>query len=207
VKAGAFIFDLDGVIVDSTELHVDVWVRYLEPYGIDPRDLAERMHGKHNDDLVRDLFGNHLSADEVFVHGSAKEALYREMVLPQLRERLVPGVREFLERHAEVPKAVASNAEPANAALAQHFLFTLDGHQVERPKPFPDIYLQAAEMLGHPPGACIVFEDSPVGVSAARAAGTRVVGITTTCAHLEGADIAVRNFTDARLQEWLCQTI
>ena len=73
--------------------------------------------------------------------------------------------------------AVASNAEPANvdfvldaAGLRPYFRAVLDGHQVSRPKPYPDIYLRAAEILGSVPAECVIFEDSLTGIRAARAA-------------------------------------
>lgn len=168
------------------------------------------MHGRRNDEIVRDLFGEGLSEEEVHAHGAAKEALYRQVMLPQLERRLVPGIRDFLARHADMPMAVASNAEPANvsaileaAGLRRWFQAVVDGHQVARPKPWPDVYYRAASMLGIKPEDCIVFEDSAAGVEAARRAGARVVGIGTTCAELVGVDLMVRDFLDSELEGWL----
>lgn len=209
-KNKGFIFDLDGVIVDSTEVHSEVWKRYLQPFGIDSTGIRERMHGRRNDEIVRDLFGGGLSDEEVHAHGAAKEALYREVMLPQLERRLVPGIREFLARHARMPMAVASNAEPANvsaileaADLRRWFQAVVDGHQVARPKPWPEVYCKAASLLGVEPEDCIVFEDSAAGVEAARRAGARVVGIGTTCPELDGVDLMVRDFLDSELERWL----
>ncbi len=209
-KIKGFIFDLDGVIVDSTEVHSEVWKRYLEPFGIDSSGIRERMHGRRNDEIVRDLFGSGLSEEEVHRHGAAKEALYRQIMLPQLERRLVPGIREFLARHKEIPMAVASNAEPGNVSaileasgLRPWFRAVVDGHQVARPKPWPDVYCKAARLLGAEPEDCIVFEDSAAGVEAARNASARVVGIATTCRQLQGVDLMVRDFLDSELEGWL----
>jgi beta-phosphoglucomutase family hydrolase len=206
----AFIFDLDGVIVDSTALHTKVWERYLEPFGIDSTGIQERMHGKRNDEIVRALFGDGLDERSVYRHGAAKEALYREMIAPQLESKLVPGIREFLQRFTSVPTGLASNAEPANVecileqgGLKKYFQVVVDGDQVDRPKPHPDIYLKAAELLGVPPGSCIVFEDSITGVSAALGAGARVIGLSTTCKELPGVDLAVPDFRSLDLDRWL----
>ena len=79
----------------------------------------------------------------------------------------------------------------------------MDGSQVERPKPAPDVYLRAAELLKIPPRNCIVFEDSPVGVAAAAAAGMRVVGVLTHAAALDGVRFSIVDFLDARLDYWL----
>lgn len=207
----AFLFDLDGVIADTMPLHMLAWREYLRRSGIAAEYLEERMHGKRNDELVRDLFGSHLSEAEIFAHGAAKEALFREMAAAQLEQIVVPGVREFLETHTARPKAVGSNAEPANITftleglrLAHHFAFTVDGHQVERPKPHPDIYLRAAQLLDRDPRACIVFEDSPTGVAAARAAGMRVVGVDTARAlAATPVDLVITDFRDPALAVWI----
>jgi beta-phosphoglucomutase-like phosphatase (HAD superfamily) len=107
---------------------------------------------------------------------------------------------------------VASNAEPANidfvldgAGLRPCFSAVVDGHQVSQPKPWPDIYLRAAELLHTSPGNCIIFEDSPTGIAAARAAGGRVAGIATHTTDLPGVDVLVRDFNDPALLRWLEQ--
>ena len=178
----ALIFDLDGVLVHSMPLHTLAWERYLGKMGIHIPDLERRMHGKRNPELVRDLIDSTLAEDVVLEHGAAKERLYREMMLASDVQRYqVAGLVQFLQRHPDMPKAVGSNAEPANIDfvlnhfhLRPFFTVIVNGMQVQRPKPFPDIYLNAADQLGVPPANCIVFEDSPTGVQAARAAGMRV---------------------------------
>jgi beta-phosphoglucomutase len=207
----ALIFDLDGVVIDSMPTHTLAWERYLEANGIDPGDVEARMHGKRNDDLVRDLFGAHLSDSAVFEHGAAKERLFREMIGATLMEKLVPGIREFLAEASKIgPLAMGTNAEPANvdftlngAGIRQYFRVIVDGSQVSRAKPAPDVYLRGAELLGVDPANCIVFEDSPVGIEAARAAGMRVVGLLTHAARLENVDFAVRDFLQPELASWL----
>jgi HAD superfamily hydrolase (TIGR01509 family) len=207
------IFDLDGVIVDSNPVHEQVWRQYLRLQGV-PADgtMAQRMYGRRNDEIVRDLFGAHLSAEEVLAHGAAKEALYRATMKAHVRERLVPGVREFIRAHVGWPMGLASNAEPANvefilneAGLRDYFSVVVDGHQVGRPKPDPEIYLRAAALLGVAPSGCIVFEDSVAGVRSARAAGARVVALTTTHARLPEADLNVRDFLSAELDLWIAR--
>jgi beta-phosphoglucomutase len=205
----ALIFDVDGVIVDSMPVHTEAWRVYLRRLGIDSSGIAERMHGRRNDDIVAAYFGADLPAEENHAHGAAKEALYREMMRGQLESRLVPGIAGFLARHAGAPMAVASNAEAANvdfildgAHFRHYFRVILDGLQVERPKPYPDIYLCAADQLGVAPANCIVFEDSPAGVQAARDAGTRVVGVETHRA-LEGVDLRIPHFQAQELDLWL----
>jgi beta-phosphoglucomutase len=207
----ALLFDLDGVVIDSMPTHTLAWERYLEANGIDPRDVEARMHGKRNDDLIRDLFGVHLDEHVIFEHGLAKERMFREMIGETLEAKLVPGIREFLAEASEtVPLAVGTNAEPANvdfilngAGIRKYFRAIVDGSQVARAKPAPDVYLRGAELLDVAPGNCIVFEDSPVGIEAARAAGMRVVGLLTHAPRLKDVDIAVADFDDPKLESWL----
>jgi HAD superfamily hydrolase (TIGR01509 family) len=192
-------------------LHVEAWRVYLDRFGLTVDDIAGRMHGKHNNDLVADFFGPALTGDEMFGHGAAKESLYREMMAERLQASLVPGVAAFLERHDDLPKAVGSNAEPANvnfvldgANLRRYFQVIVDGMQVERPKPYPDVYLRAADLLNVDPRQCVVFEDSPAGVAAARDAGARVVGVETH-GRLDGVDLRVPHFLDPALDRWLAE--
>jgi beta-phosphoglucomutase len=79
----------------------------------------------------------------------------------------------------------------------------VDGQQVNNPKPAPDIYLKAAELLGAEPANCIVFEDSPTGIEAGRAAGMRLVGVETTPTQFENVDLHMQDFSDPRLESWL----
>jgi beta-phosphoglucomutase len=211
----AFLFDLDGVIVDSNPVHVRAWEQYLAGHGVVfDGERRMTMYGMHNQALVRELFGPELTQAEIVEHGAAKEALYRELMGGDLEAHLVPGLRQFLERYREAPKAVASNAERHNvdfvvreAGLSVFFQATLDGNQVERPKPFPDVYLMAAAKLGYEPANCIVFEDSHSGVAAGIAAGMTVVGIQTTYENFDGVALAVKDFADPRLEEWLEATL
>jgi HAD superfamily hydrolase (TIGR01509 family) len=151
-----------------------------------------------------------LSEEEAFAYGAAKEAIYRDMVGPLLPGALVPGVREFLKRHRNVPAGCATNAERANVdivlqlgSIAEYFRVVVDGHQVSRPKPFPDIYLRAAELLGASPEDCLVFEDSYAGVESGLAADMRVVALRTTHQEFEGVSLAVDDFLAPELEAFV----
>jgi len=133
------------------------------------------------------------------------------MIGATLEAKLVPGVREFVaEASKTVRLAVGTNAEPANvdfilsgAGIRNYFTAIVDGSQVARAKPAPDVYLRGAELMSVAPANCIVFEDSPVGIQAARAAGMRVVGLLTHASVLEDVDVAVADFEHPRLKSWL----
>ncbi len=207
----ALAFDMDGVIIHSNPLHSKAWLVYNKRFGIDVGEsLDERMYGRRNDQIVRDFFGAQLSDDAVAAHGAAKEQLYREMMEPGFEESLVPGIREFLQRHAGEPIGLATNAEPANVnfvldrgGLRSYFRAIVDGQQVRHAKPHPEIYLRIAEMLGVAPRNCIVFEDSFSGVEAAQGAGARIVGLRTTHLELPGADLVIDDFHSPDLEAWL----
>jgi beta-phosphoglucomutase len=205
------IFDMDGVLIDSTAAHTEAWIMYLKRYGIEIPSIEERMLGKRNDAIVQDFFGAvPLSADEVLEHGARKEQLYRESMGPKLGRHMVPGVIQFLERHQNLPIGLATNGEPANVDLVltgtgirKYFKAVVTGHEVNRPKPHPEIYLKAANLLEVSPERCVVFEDSLTGIEAARAAGMRVAGLTTTLATLSDVDYSIPDFLDPGLEPWL----
>ncbi len=207
----ALIFDMDGVVVDSNSIHRDAWIEYNARNGIATTgEMLGRMYGKRNDEIVRDFFGEHLTENQAFAHGAAKEALFREMIAPNMSGTLVPGIREFLIAHQNLPIALATNAEAANAdfvlretGLLPLFRFVVDGQQVTHAKPHPEIYLLAAKLLGVDPAACIVFEDSYAGVAAGIAAGMRVVGIQSMHRDLPGTVLTVPDFRDGAIHKLL----
>lgn len=207
----ALIFDMDGVIVDSNAMHRESWTAFNSRYGLETtEEMHQRMYGRRNDQILRDFYGEGMTADEVDSRGRAKERLYREMMAGRVEEVLVPGLRAFLERHRDLPMGVASNAEPENVAfvldeagLRPYFRAVVDGHQVDNPKPHPDVYLRTAELLETEPANCIVFEDSHSGAAAAVAAGMRVIGLGTTYANLPGTILTIDNFLSGDLEPWL----
>ena len=210
----ALIFDMDGVVLHSTDLHMKAWVLYLERNGVKDTSVIYRMLGKRNDQIVHDIFGPHLPEAEVIEHGAAKERLYRELMTPVLEESYVAGVREFLQAaHEEgIPLALATNAEPLNvdfvldhAGLRPMFSAIVDGSQVTHAKPHPEVFLTAAAQIGIEPHNCVIFEDSPGGIQAALSAGGRVVGLLTTEKEYPQAALTMTDFTDARLLPWLAQ--
>jgi beta-phosphoglucomutase len=207
----ALIFDMDGVIIDSNPWHRMAWAEYTRRHGVEMTEgMQRRMYGKRNDEIVRDFLGADLTGPEIFAHGAAKEALYREFMKPHAAESLVPGIRDFLMRHRNSDLAVASNAEAANvdfvldaADLRSFFRIVMNGAQVTHAKPHPEIYLRVAEGLQAAPEECIVFEDSHTGVEAGLAAGMRVVGVATTHDDLSGVSLRIRDFNDPALELWL----
>jgi beta-phosphoglucomutase family hydrolase len=188
-KQRAFIFDMDGTIVDNMAFHTKAWTAFFKRRGraIDEQEFFLNTAGRNGLEIMRHYLGAHLSEAECDVLNAEKEAVYREIYAPHLK--LTPGFEAFMARAAagRIALAVGTAAPVGNIA------FTLDGlgvrtrfdavvgiADVRHGKPAPDIFLLAAERCGIPPEDCIVFEDAPLGVQAARHAGMRAVVLTTT---------------------------
>jgi beta-phosphoglucomutase family hydrolase len=191
------LFDLDGVIVDSSWAHREATERLCRKYGLTVSGelFTQRVFGRPNRDWIPELFGSDVHRDRVAQLSEEKEAIFREII--RVPAQLVPGVRALLIelKQRSIRMAIASSAPRANIEsvlqkgdLSRFFSVVLDDTSVNAGKPAPDIYLCAAAALGLDPRACVVFEDTLVGIAAARAAGCRVVAVTTTHSRCELAD-------------------
>lgn len=190
----AVLWDMDGTLVDSAEYHFVAWRETLEREGIDlSRERFAQSFGQRNDEILRGHFGADLADREVDRIGTAKEVRYRQLVRDNGIEPL-PGIREWLTRLAAAGwrQAIASSAPRENietmlAALHMASLFdtTACAEDVQRGKPDPQIYLVAASRLDVDADRCIVVEDAPAGIEAARRAGMRVIGVRFTHADLD----------------------
>jgi HAD superfamily hydrolase (TIGR01509 family) len=207
----ALIFDMDGVVIDSNPVHREVWAAFNRLYGLETTEsMLQGMYGGRNDEIVRDFFGVGLTNDEVTRRGAEKERLFRATIAGRVERMLVPGVQAFLREYAGARTAMATSAEPENvdavldeAGIRPYFQVIVDGPQVRKPKPDPEIYRLAADRLGVAEANCIVFEDSKSGVRAARDAGMRIVGLLTTEDNLQDTSISVDNFLGEKLRAWL----
>jgi beta-phosphoglucomutase family hydrolase len=183
----AFLFDMDGTMVDSMPWHVRSWAAFAEDVGGTPpdADFFRRTTGMTGVEVMRAYVGERPDA-ELGALVARKEALYRAMFAPHFRE--VRGFRAF----ARAAKAAGIRVACATAGDADNIAFVLDGlgfhgffdaivgaHDVARGKPNPDLFLLAARRLDVDPVACLVFEDAPHGIEAARRAGMRAVAIAT----------------------------
>ena len=185
----AVIFDLDGTIVDNMALHAEAFAAFAGRHGLPPLTAADRakLDGRRNSEIFPILFGREMTRDEWLAYEGEKEGLYREIS----RGRLAPvrGLPALLDRLAgeRVAVALATSAPEANVShtlaetgLAAAFPVIVRGDQVARGKPAPDVFIEAARQLDFAAASCLVFEDAPMGITAARAAGMPVVGITTS---------------------------
>lgn len=205
------IFDMDGVIVHSNPAHKKAIQSFCQKHGQDVSKtfMENRLYGRTNKEWIPELFGD-IQPDRLQELADEKEQLFRDRFTPE--DNVVEGIHSFLEKLAEqdIPMAVATSAPRENAdfilsrlSIEAYFQTVLDSSHVAKGKPDPEVYLKAAEALGKRPGQCIVFEDSVSGVEAARQAGTKVVGVTTTHSKQELApcSLMISNFMDLPLSQ------
>jgi beta-phosphoglucomutase family hydrolase len=185
----AFIFDMDGTIVDNMAFHTKSWIAFFERRGqaLDADEFFKATAGRQGKEIMRAYLGEHLTDDEIPVLDDEKESLYRELYAPH--RKTVEGFDDLIvqAKLRGVALAVATAAPNANITftldgldLRRHFDAVVGAADVSRGKPNPDVFLKAAERCGVAPEHCIVFEDAPLGVEAARRAGMRAVVLTTT---------------------------
>jgi beta-phosphoglucomutase family hydrolase len=185
----ALIFDMDGTIVDNMAFHTRSWITFFERRGqvLDADAFFRSTAGRQGHEIIRSYLGAHLQDAELAILDLEKESVYRELYGPH--RKTVYGFEQLLEQARErgMALAVATAAPDANIAftldgldLRRHFDAVVGAADVARGKPNPDVFLLAAERCGCAPEHCIVFEDAPLGVEAARRAGMRAVVLTTT---------------------------
>ena len=191
------IFDCDGVLVDSEPISCRITAEVLGSYGvpIDTAGVMRRFLG-HSQAAIRRLAAEEFGVDIPERYLSE----VRQRIVPAFRAELraIPGIHQVLEA-LTVPICVGSGSQPERIRLSLE-LTGLDGFfgkhifsasQVARSKPAPDLFLFAAEKMGHPPADTLVVEDAVAGVTAAVAAGMTVVGFTGG-SHSDGAPMADR---------------
>jgi HAD superfamily hydrolase (TIGR01509 family) len=183
------IFDWDGVVVDSSHIHLKSWEMLAEELNLPlPNDHFERGFGKRNQTIIPDILGWTKNIELIEKWGLRKEEFYREIGssdgIP-----LAKGSKEFLERlHAEPFRCgIGTSTERKNVELAikQHglsdfFSASACSEDVLFGKPNPEVFLKAAAGLSISPNQCVVFEDSPHGIEAAKNANMKSIALTTS---------------------------
>lgn len=201
-----FVFDMDGVIVDTNPHHKISLREFAAKYGysLSEEDLIKKIYGRTNKEWIPNLFGRTLSAEEVSRYGEEKEKMFRDIYEKDIHE--VNGLTAFLEgaKKLNIKMAIGTSAPRSNVdfvlkhtGIGKYFSAILDESHVTHGKPNPEIYINCAASLNLPTSKCIVFEDSLSGVAAGRAAGSPVVGVATTHTAQElGTKVVIRDFTE-----------
>lgn len=201
IRCAALLFDMDGVLINSTPAVARVWRRWAIEHGFDPEEVVVRAHGRPSLTTVREYLP-HADHEAENREVERREIEDLEGVLP------LPGALDLL---ASLPEnrwtIVTSCTRPlaevriraAGLPLPKKLITSND---ITHGKPHPEPYLKGAAILGFPPEECVVLEDVPAGVRAGKASGARVIGFTTTVAEAAlreaGADWVLNNCADIR---------
>lgn len=197
----AFLFDLDGVIIDSSEFHKQSWVVLMSSKGINFSEEDFKItFGKRNEEILKDYFPD-LPESEIKKMSYEKEELYRKFAKGNIKpiDGSIDTLRLIRENGFKI--ALVSSTPKENIdfifkelKLDNFFDAVVSGTDIKQGKPNPECYLIAAAKLGVKPQRCYVVEDSEHGLEAGKKAGAKCIGITTTHKKLKNADIVVNNF-------------
>ena len=196
VSCAALLFDMDGVLVDSTPAVARVWARWAARHGFDPAEVVHRAHGRPSITTVREYLPN---SD----HFAENKEIERYEIVDMDGIVPLPGALELLNA---LPRGRWTIVTSCTRRLAEARLITsglpqpevfVTSSDIQNGKPAPDPYLKGAELLGFAAQDCVVVEDAPAGVRSGKAAGARVIALRTTMAEKElwdaGAEWVVRD--------------
>lgn len=191
LRCRGVLFDLDGVLVDSTPAVARVWVGWAQEHGFDPDEVVRQAHGKPSISTIRELLphADHAAEDREV---ERREIADVEGVIP------LPGAMELLQALPLDKWVIVTSCSRSLAGVRigaaglpkpKHLVTATD---VLRGKPDPEPYRKGALILGVPAAECLVIEDAPAGIRAGKAAGARVLALRTTATDVElreaGAD-------------------
>lgn len=197
----AILFDLDGVLIDSTPAVARTWSAWAIQHGIDPKVAVEKAHGRRSIETIRTLTPD--------LDAEAENKIVERMEIDD-KEGVValPGARELL---ASIPPDRFAIVTSATRALARARLSyaglpvppnMICADDVINGKPSPEPYLKGADLLGFAPKDCLVIEDAPAGIRSARSAGARVLAVVNTYPEeaLREADTVTASLTSVRVE-------
>ena len=199
IRCGALLFDLDGVLIDSTPAVARVWHRWAVEHGFDPETVVRMAHGRPSRSTIRELLPDaDIDREDCEVERREIEDLDGVVLLPGARQLLntLPSERWTIATSCTRPLAEV-RLRTAGLPSPKTLITSSD---VKIGKPDPEPYLKAAANLGFAASDCIVVEDAPAGVRAGKAAGARVIALLTTMIRHDleeaGADWIVQNCAD-----------
>lgn len=212
-EISAFIFDLDGVITDTSEFHFRGWSRLAQEIDVPfSRVDNEKLRGiSRRESLQILLNGRAVTEGEAVALAERKNAYYLELIDTLTPEDVLPGVLHLLDElsSAGIKTAIASSSKNAGPVIDKlqikpFFQAIVDGLKVTQSKPAPDLFLQAAQELGILPGNCVVIEDAEAGIRAGKAAGMLTIGLGPV-ERIGAADVVLPDLRQACLASLLVE--
>ena len=184
----AVLFDLDGVLVDTSQLHSDAWAEIARSVGAEPpADIKDQVRGISRMESLKIALGESVSRytqEELVDLAARKNSRYLEMIQHLTPADLLPGVVALLDDldRADIKIVLCSASKNAEVVLRavgvfERFIAIADGHSYERGKPHPDVFWTGAKMVGVQPNECIVVEDAAAGITAALDGGFVALGM------------------------------
>ena len=203
----AVLFDMDGVLVDSYDAHLESWLVVAKEQGENfTKEDFDSVFGRTSFEIIEELWTNSkLSREEMLQLDDRKEAIFREILQKDFPG--MPGAKELIVAldNAGFQLAVGSSGPPENIefvlnqlGVKERFDAIVTGKDVKRGKPDPEVFLTAAQKVGVEPSRCVVIEDAPLGVVAAHAGGMKCVGMASTGRTpemLNEAELVVKSLT------------
>jgi sugar-phosphatase len=203
IRCRALLFDMDGVLVDSTPAVARVWTAWANRFGLVPAEVVRQAHGRPSIATIRELLP---SADH-----SAENQIIEKAEIEDVQDVIaLPGTRQLLDALPPDRFAVVTSASHALAvvrlraagfAIPKHLITSSD---IRCGKPHPEPYLRGAQSVEVPPAGCVVIEDAPAGIQSGKTAGCRVLALRTTATdaalHAAGADWIVTDCSNIYLQ-------
>jgi beta-phosphoglucomutase len=206
----AVIFDLDGTLIDNNAYHIKAFEAFYNKIGkkFSLEEYKQHINGRMNREIFDYVFNTTLNPEQSEAYTNEKEGLYRELYAEHIKP--IDGLIDFLEEleKANVPKAIATSGIVPNInfmferiPIRNYFHSVIDSTQITTGKPHPEIFLKAALSVNAVPSACIAFEDSVAGIKSAKAAGMKVVVLTTThsAEDMKDADLIIKDYTEISL--------
>jgi len=211
----AFLFDLDGVIVDTAIYHYQAWRAMANSLGFDiSEEFNEKLKGISRMDSL-DIILEHgnveLSDEKKIELATQKNTNYLQLVSKMTQADILPGVTDFFVqlKKENIKTALGSVSKNAGLILERigmlgDFDAIIDGNKIIKGKPDPEVFLKGAEELGFSPAECLVFEDAVAGVDAAKAGGMKAIGIGKKEV-LTKADIVLDNLVGVDIHTLLAE--
>jgi sugar-phosphatase len=205
LECAALLFDLDGVLIDSSQCITRHWQAWADRHGLDIKEIMQVAHGLRADDTMRRVAPRGLDVEaEERAYLAVEESDHAGVVA-------IEGARQMLAALPDGKWTIVTSASMELASRRLRYvglpvpMVMVTADDVREGKPSPEPYLAGAKRLGMAAGECVVIEDAPAGVQAGKRAGMRVVGVATTHtpeALLEaGADLVVGRLSDLRIRE------